>query len=306
MADATAQQIGERELIARVVERLGSSPSVLLGPGDDAAVVAVPDGRVVATTDVLVEGVHFRRDWSTAYDVGRKAAAANLADVAAMGGTATALLIGLVAPADLPVSWAVGLADGLRDEAALVGAVVVGGDTVSGQQIVVSVTALGDLAGRAPVTRAAARVGDVVVVGGPLGGSAAGLALLRSGVLDGPLVDLHRRPSPAYALGPLLAGLGATSMCDVSDGLAVDLGHLATASGVAMEIDTAAVPRLAGVSLDQALRGGEDHVLVATVPLAAVEQLADLGVVGIGRVRAGAGVRDLAGNPLVGGWEHFA
>ena len=156
------------------------------------------------------------------------------------------------------------------------------------------------------MTRAAARVGDVVVVCGPIGASAAGLALLQAGVLDGPLVDLHRRPSPAYALGPVLAGLGATSMCDVSDGLAVDLGHLATASGVAMEIDTAAVPRLAGVSLDQALRGGEDHVLVATVPLAAVEQLADLGVVGIGRVRAGAGVRDLAGNPLVGGWEHFA
>lgn len=306
MADATAREIGEIALIARVVARLGSSPSVLLGPGDDAAVVLVPDGRVVATTDVLVEGVHFRRDWSTAYDVGRKAAAANLADVAAMGATATALLVGMVAPADLPVAWAVGLADGLRDEAALVGAVVVGGDTVSGQQVVVSVTALGDLAGRAPVTRAGARVGDVVVVGGPLGASAAGLALLQAGVLDGPLVDLHRRPSPAYALGPLLADLGASAMCDVSDGLAVDLGHLATASGVAMQIDTAAVPRVQGVSLDQALYGGEDHVLVATVPLAVVEQLAALGVVGIGRVRAGHGVHDTDGAPLVGGWEHFS
>ena len=306
MADGTAREIGEFALIARVVERLGTSPSVLLGPGDDAAVVRVPDGRVVATTDVLVEGVHFRRDWSTAYDVGRKAAAANLADVAAMGATATALLVGLVAPADLPVAWAVGLADGLRDEAALVGAVVVGGDTVSGRQLVVSVTALGDLAGRAPVTRSGARVGDVVVVGGPLGASAAGLALLESGVVHGPLVDLHRRPSPAYALGPVLAAHGATSMCDVSDGLAVDLGHLATASGVAMGIDTVAVPRWAGVSLEQALYGGEDHVLVATVPLGAVEALAALGVVGIGRVRAGHGVHDLEGNALVGGWEHFA
>src|SRR6185369_5374016 len=109
--------------------RLPASPSVLLGPGDDAALIAVPDGRVVATTDVLVEGVHFRRDWSSALDVGHKAAAANLADIAAMGGTATALLVGLGAPADLPVSWVLELADGLRDEAALVGASVVGGDT---------------------------------------------------------------------------------------------------------------------------------------------------------------------------------
>ena len=167
--------LGEFGLIARVVARLGTTPGVLLGPGDDAAVVAAPDGRVVATTDVLVEGVHFRRDWSSAYDVGRKAAAANLADVAAMGGTGTALLVGLAAPADLPVAWAEALADGLRDEAALVGAAVVGGDTVTADRIVVSVTALGDLAGRAPVTRSGARPGDVVVLAGRMGRSAAGL-----------------------------------------------------------------------------------------------------------------------------------
>jgi thiamine-monophosphate kinase len=134
VADATARDSGEFGLIDRIVERLGTAPHVLLGPGDDAAVVAVPDGRVVATTDLLVEGVHFRRDWSSGYDVGRKAAAANLADVMAMGGTGTALLVGLSAPPDLPVDWALALADGLRDEAALVGAVVVGGDTTAGER----------------------------------------------------------------------------------------------------------------------------------------------------------------------------
>ncbi len=113
--DATAGEIGEAGLIAAIGARLRGSPPVPVGPGDDAAVVLAPDGRVVATTDVLVEGVHFRRDWSTAYDVGRKAAAANLADVAAMGAVGTALLVGLVAPAGLPLSWVTGLADGLRD-----------------------------------------------------------------------------------------------------------------------------------------------------------------------------------------------
>ena len=143
MSEPTARDVGEFGLIAQVTARLHSSDAVLLGPGDDAAVLSFPDGRVVATKDLLVEGVHFRRDWSSAYDIGRKAAAANLADVAAMGGTASALLIGLAAPADLPVAWAVELADGLQDEAAVVGAVIVGGDTVRADQVVVSVTALG-------------------------------------------------------------------------------------------------------------------------------------------------------------------
>src|SRR4051794_11418932 len=152
-ADATARDVGEFGLIARVIDRLTSTPAVLLGPGDDAAVVAAPDGRVVATTDGMVEGVHFRREWSGAYDVGRKAAAANLAGVAAMGARGPALLVGPAAPADLPLDWSLELADGLRDEAALVGAAVVGGDVVRSATIVVSVTALGDLDGRAPVTR---------------------------------------------------------------------------------------------------------------------------------------------------------
>ena len=179
--------------------RLGTpTAAVEVGLGDDAAVVACPDGRVVATTDVLAEGRHFRFDWSSPYDVGRKAAAANLADVAAMGGRATALLGGLVAPPDLAVAVAEAITDGLRDEAALVGACVVGGDSVAGDRLVLAVTALGDLAGRRPVLRSGAAPGDQVVLAGRLGWSAAGLGLLRAGERTGPLVDAHRRPQPPY------------------------------------------------------------------------------------------------------------
>jgi thiamine-monophosphate kinase len=296
VGDATAREVGEFGLIAAVTARLPLTDAVLLGPGDDAAVVVTHGGRVVATTDVLVEGVHFRRDWSSAYDVGRKAAAANLADVAAMGGSGTALLVGLAAPADLPLQWAVDLADGLRDECELVGAAVVGGDTVQADQIVVSVTALGSV--DRWVTRAGARPGDLVVVAGRLGHSAAGLRLLQGGTTSGPLVEAHRRPVPPYAAGPMLAAAGATAMCDVSDGLVQDLGHIAAASGVGIDLDSAALadPQ---VELSDVLHGGEDHALVATVP-AAVD-----GCRVIGRVVPGSGVR-LDGETVAGGWQHWA
>jgi thiamine-monophosphate kinase len=295
--------VGELGLVRQVLDRLVAGPQVLLGPGDDAAVVAAPDGRVVATTDVLVEGVHFRRDWSSGYDVGRKAAAQNLADVTAMGGTGTALLVALVAPPDLPVAWALELADGLRDEAALVGAAVAGGDTSAGERLVVTVTALGDLGGRAPVTRAGARPGDLVVVAGALGASAAGLALLRAGG-DGPLVALHRRPRPPYGLGPALADAGATAMCDVSDGLATDLGHVARASRVTVRLDGAALAAVLmdGVTVEHALTGGEDHALAATVPPGT--PLPD-GLTAVGRVEEGPPQVLLDDRPVHGGWEHF-
>ena len=314
MPDATARDVGEFGLIACVVARLGTSASVVLGPGDDAAVVLAPDGRVVATTDVLVEDVHFRLDWSTAYDVGRKAAAANLADVAAMGATGTALLVGLAAPPDLPVSWATDLADGLRDEAAVVGAVVVGGDTVTSERILVSVTALGDLGGRPPVTRAGARPGDRLVLAGRLGWSAAGFALLaHGGVPIEALVHAHLQPTPPYALGPVLAELGATSMCDVSDGLLADLEHIARASGVHLDVESRRFERdpllgkaarvVGGHPLDFVLTGGEDHALVATVPPGA---LLPEGVTRIGIVKAGSGVRVIGWKPSSRGWDHFS
>ncbi|MBA3905265.1 MAG: thiamine-phosphate kinase, partial [Pseudonocardiales bacterium] len=150
----TLGALGEFGFIAQVTRGRVQPASTLLGPGDDAAVVAAPDGRVVATTDVLVEGVHFRLDWSTPEQIGRKAAAANLADIAAMGAIPTALLVGLAAPADTPIATLSGLADGLWAEAGAAGAGLVGGDVVAAAELVIAVTALGSLEGRAPVTRA--------------------------------------------------------------------------------------------------------------------------------------------------------
>ena len=295
----TVGGLGEFGLIERIAQRLGAPPPPA-GPGDDAAVVPAPDGRVVATTDLLVEGRHFRLDWSSPYDVGRKAAAQNLADIAAMGGVPTALLVGLATPGSLSLAVADGLVDGLRDECALVGAAVVGGDVVAAEALLLAVTALGGLQGRSPVTRAGARPGDDVVVAGELGCSAAGLALLRRGITDGPLVAAHRRPSPPYDAGPLLARAGATAMCDTSDGLVADLGHVARASGVRIALDSAALrPASRGVTLADVLHGGEDHALVATVPAGTPTPYPV-----VGRVLAGEGVW-VDGGRVTGGFDHF-
>jgi thiamine-monophosphate kinase len=269
--------VGEFGAIARVVARLGGRPGVLVGPGDDAAVVAVPDGRVVASTDVLVEGRHFRRDWSAAYDVGRKAAAQNLADIAAMGANPIGLLVGLACPDDLALEWLEELADGLRDECDLVGAAVVGGDLSAADCVFIAVTALGDLAGRSPVTRAGARPGDLVVVAGGLGLAAAGLDLLLAGHGEQPLADAHRRPSVAYRDAMSLAvDFAATAMIDVSDGLVADLRHVAAASGVRIELTAADLPvdprlhaaaELLGTDpRSWVAGGGDDHAFAATVP----------------------------------------
>lgn len=146
----TVRDTGEFGLIERITADLPADPRVLVGPGDDTALLAVASGAVAVTCDVLVEGRHFRRDWSTAIDVGRKAAAASLADIAAMGGTATALVVGFGAPADLPTSWAVECTAGLREEARAVKASIVGGDIVQAPEVILSVTALGDLGGGRP------------------------------------------------------------------------------------------------------------------------------------------------------------
>jgi len=333
----TVGDLGEFGLIAAIAARFPQGGRTVIGIGDDAAVLATPDGRVVATTDLLVESRHFRRDWSAPADIGGKAAARNLADVAAMGATPVALLVGLAIPGDLPVAWAQDLAAGIAAECARTGATVAGGDVSSADTIMLAVTALGDLAGREPVTRAGARPGDLLAVAGVLGHSAAGLALLGAGRAEpAALVTAYRWPRPPYQAGPEAAALGATSMIDVSDGLVADIGHVAQASGVLIDIDTArlapgadllaaaarlgASARLAGSGglagpgdpaepagparpLVWMLTGGEDHALAATFP-AGTALPAHWTV--IGQVRQGRGVR-VDGQVFLGrpGWDHF-
>ena len=275
-ADATLADIGEFGLITALTDLFPQGEQVLLGPGDDAALVSVPDRRLVVSTDLHVETRHFRRDWAPASDIGRRVAAANLSDVGAMGGRATALTVGLAAPRDLPVSWALELAAGIAEECALVGASVVGGDLTSADQVVVAVTAMGSVDGE-PVLRSGARPGDVLALAGRQGWAAGGLAVLARGFRSPRvLVDAYRRPEPPYAAGPQAAALGATAMIDVSDGLLADVGHLAAASGVAVDVhsdafDIAEPLRAVGAALGAdplrfILTGGDDHSLAATFP----------------------------------------
>jgi thiamine-monophosphate kinase len=307
-------EAGEFGLIARIVARLDLSPATLLGPGDDAAVVVAPDGRVVASTDVLVEGRHFRRDWSSAADVGHRAAAANLADIAAMGAAPTALLVALCVPTDLEVAWAEELAGGISAEAGLVGASVVGGDMSASPTLTVAVTALGDLRGAPAVVRSGAQPGDVLALAGRTGHAAAGYAVLSRGFRTPKMfVEAYRRPEVPYAAGLEAARLGATSMIDVSDGLLQDLGHVAAASVVGIDVrrDAFQVP---GQMSDAAsalgvdpylwiLTGGDDHALAATFPPGA-----KLGAPWrvIGSVHEGTGVT-VDRKPWSGGtgWDHF-
>src|ERR1700759_4644743 len=194
--------MGEFGLIARVTAGLNIADTTILGPGDDAAGVRAVDGRVVATTDLLIENRHFRRDWSTANDVGHKAAAKNFADIVAMGAVPTALLVGFGTPADLDIEWVDGFTAGLREECGVVGAAVVGGDVVATDVITIAISALGDLQGRKPVTLDGARGGDVVAFAGRLGWAGAGYAVLSRGFRSPvQIVNAHRRPEPPYAQG---------------------------------------------------------------------------------------------------------
>ncbi|PSL39803.1 thiamine-phosphate kinase [Labedella gwakjiensis] len=271
----------EGAILARILPLLSPSSSATLGPGDDAAVVSAPDGRFVVTTDLMVHGPDFRLAWSSPWELGWKAAATNLSDVAAMGARPTALVIALAVTSDMPVvsleEFARGVSAAIEQLSPDCG--VVGGDLSVSDTFTIAVTAFGDLEGRAPVVRSGAKVGDVVAVSGALGNAADGLSLLfRDAVDEDGRPDAARAarlreteaerlaaqltPSPPIADGVLAAVAGATAMLDLSDGLAKDAARVAAASGVGIDFDSATL----GPDVARALGGGEDHSLFATFP----------------------------------------
>lgn len=320
-SDELLSDVGEFGLIERIEAALAgqSADGVAVGIGDDAAVIAAPAGQVVVSTDMLVEGRHFRRDWSSGQDVGARAAAQNFIDIAVMGGRPTTLVLALGLPGDLPVSWVTDFYAGLREAADALGVVIVGGDVARSERVVITVTVLGSIAGTEPVRRRGARAGDVVAVAGRLGWAAAGLSILSRGFrTPRALVDAHRRAEPPYEAAAAAVG-SATAMIDVSDGLVADLGHIARESGVVISVDPSrlevAEPVAAAAAAFNAdplvwlLTGGDDHAVAATFPkdaelpagftvIGSVGDVADSdvldrpGVVVGGRVPRGAGGHD--------------
>ena len=317
-AGLTLGEASEREALRRIFPRLPESSATLVGPGDDAAVLAAPDGRFVVTTDMMVHGPDFRLAWSGPVDLGWKAAATNLSDVAAMGAVPTALVVAIAAPPETPVAWLEGVADGFRlacDELQP-GCGVVGGDLSVSATLTFAVTAFGDLQGRAPVLRSGARAGDTVAVSGALGEAAEGLRLLFAEAVDAAgepdrdrfaevavahpaPIAAQLRPRPPLSDGPLAALAGATAMLDLSDGLALDARRVAEASGVAIDLDTSAL----GPDVRLALTGGEDHGLFAAFPPGVA---LPGGFRWVGRVREGSGLL-VDGIPFGerGGWDPY-
>lgn len=276
----TLASVGEVATLRRIFPRLPDASAALVGPGDDAAVLAAPDGRYVVTTDMMIAGPDFRWAWSTPEDIGWKAAATNLADVAAMGARPTALVVAIAAPTHTPVATLEAIADGFRIACLSLapGCGVVGGDLSVSDAFTLAVTAFGDLEGRDPVLRSGARAGDVVAVAGTVGRAARGLRALFAEAVDEngapdavraaevaarvPEVADQRRPTPPISAGVLAADAGATAMLDVSDGLALDAGRIAEASDVRIDLWS----RELGADPGTALSGGEDHALLACFP----------------------------------------
>ena len=314
MAGRSVGETGEFDLIATITAGLPSSAAVRVGPGDDCAVFAV-DGDVAVSTDTMVENVHFRRSWSSPNDVGRKAVAAAVADLEAMGARPVGLVMALTVPAELELAWVSEFSFGVREECAGAGVLLLGGDTTRGRDITATATVFGDLQGRPPVTRGGARAGDVVAFCGRLGWAAAGLAVLNRGFRSPrAVVVAHRVPEPPYGQGILAQQSGATAMIDCSDGLLADLGHIARASGVAIDVLTAnldvAEPQSVvaaavggGDPLTFILTGGDDHALLATFAAGDVPD----GWVVIGTVAEGEPSVTVDGALWedADGWRHF-
>lgn len=308
---------GEFELIGRLAPFLASSgEDLLVGHGDDAAVLEVEGRSVCVTVDVLVEDVHFRADLSSFQDVGWKAVAVNCSDVAAMGGRPAVAVVGLCRPPGMPVDDVERLYAGMHEACETWGLRLAGGDTVRAEALAVSVTVIGEVDGSG-ITRDGARPGDAVLVVGPLGAAAAALALDRAGLLDpevpgdAALLAAHRRPRALVAAGSVLAAEGASALIDCSDGLGADLGHVCRASGVAVRLDETRLPVAPGVAeaalragvdvVELACGGGEDFALLATVPVARAEAVAAAAGAadGVDAAVVGEVVAPVAGTPDV-------
>jgi len=326
--------MGEFELLAKLRERLPQAgPRVKLGSGDDAA-VTVPAGATATSVDAIVDGVHFRREEAELATVGRKALATALSDLAAMGAEAGEAYVVLGAPADLGEAEFLTLLDGLLELAAATGTTLAGGDLTRAPALTLAVTVVGHAASAEDlVTRGGAQAGDVLVLTGEIGGAAAGRLLLDDPALAKAVPEetaarLRARqldPSPRLRSGRALAEAGATAMIDLSDGIAGDAGHIAQASGVALEIDAGALPLAKGIAeiaaaagrdpLQLAAAGGEDYELLAALPAerlgdasTAIGDAAETTLTPVGRVAAGEGARiRLPGGASLeaGGYDHF-
>jgi thiamine-monophosphate kinase len=306
--------LGEDALVGRVIPRLPGCERAILGAGDDAAVLSL-DGDAVVSSDVLVQDRHFRREWSTAADVGYRAAMQNLADIDAMGAVPIALQVTIAAPETTELEWLLDFADGMREACERHDVGVVGGDLSGAREITVSVTAIGEMRGRRPVTRSGARSGDVVAVSGPLGAAVAGYHELENMLdVNQQAIDLFLRPQPRIGAGIVASEAGATAMMDVSDGLVTDLARIALASEVGVAIEARLVPvhraatavadAVVGNAIEWALTGGEDHHLVATFPKADAvpSDWTRIGVVTLDH----SGVLVDGQAPTRWGWDHFA
>jgi thiamine-monophosphate kinase len=315
-------QIGEGALIAalgeifREVQNLKNQKNLLFGIGDDGAVLAPSALATVATMDLAVEDVHFKTNWSTAKQIGAKVAVANIADIYAMGGEPHSLLVGISLTGQEELEWVLDLARGIAEEAKKVGAQVIGGDTVRGEKITIAITALGNTS--EPIYRSGAKVGDQLVISGLPGASAAGLALLKAEKreLFPEIVTAHLQPKVDGRKAHALISAGATAMCDLSDGLLVDVTRISEASGVGIKIDLDHLNlsslsevgiALAVNPMSWVLTSGEEHVFIATLPPSSA---LPEGALRIGEVIDGSGVEvseefSDARTSNKNSWQHF-
>jgi thiamine-monophosphate kinase len=309
----------EKALIQRIRRGAKGGPAVVQGIGDDCAVLRVPRGhQVLVTTDLMVEEVHFQRDWHRPDVVGRRCLTRGLSDIAAMGGEARAFFLSVALGAEVSQKWVDEFFSGLLAWAGKFKVPLAGGDTAqSPHGIQIDIVTIGSVPQRKAVLRSGAQPGDQIYVTGTLGASAAAILQRKAGRPMGPEAGPHFHPTPRLAVGEWLRKKGmASAMIDTSDGLSTDLEHICQESGVGAEIAAAAIPRAqAGtrsleVSLDLALHGGEDYELLFTSARKVPARVAGVRVTRIGEItkKHGMRIRDPEGHVRVlevRGWEHF-